>query len=65
MSIFDTPRRNRVDLFKPAELAIWKAMEQIEKMPADIRLTEAQTLLSKAKDLVSDFIDDKEEKIIT
>lgn len=51
------PRRNRLDLNTPAELAIYNAMQEIEKMPADVKLTEAVILLSKAKILVSDFID--------
>lgn len=47
-----------MDLWQPAELAIHDAMQAVEKMPADIRLTNAVILLIKAKDLVSDFIDD-------
>lgn len=50
-------RRIRLDLMKPAEVAIYVAMNEVEKLPADIKLTEAVTLLAKAKDLVSDFID--------
>jgi hypothetical protein len=53
----EIPRRMRLDLKRPAELAIYNAMQEVEKIGADIRLTEAITLLSKAKDLVSDFID--------
>lgn len=53
-------RRNRIDLMKPAELAIYNAMQEIEKIGADIRLTEAQVLLTKAKNLVADFIDENE-----
>ena len=41
----------------PSELAIHRAMQEIEKLPPDERLTEAVTLLQKAKDLVSDFVD--------
>lgn len=53
----EPPRRIRLDLMKPAELAIFLAMQEVEKLPADINLTEAVNLLAKAKDLVSDFID--------
>mgnify|MGYP003451099997 CR=1 FL=1 len=55
----EIPRRNRLDLNTPTELSIYKAMQKVEKMPADVRLTEAVTLLAKAKDLVSDFVDSK------
>lgn len=34
-------------------------MQEVEKLPADVKLTEAVTLLAKAKDLVSDFVDAK------
>lgn len=53
----EIPRRNRLDLNVPAEKAIYDAMQEVEKLPADVRLTEAVSLLAKAKDLVSDFVD--------
>lgn len=55
----EIPRRNRLDLNTPAEKAIYDAMQEVEKLPADVKLTEAVTLLAKAKDLVSDFVDAK------
>lgn len=55
----EIPRRNRLDLNTQTELAIYNAMQEVEKMPADVKLTEAVTLLAKAKDLVSDFVDSK------
>jgi hypothetical protein len=55
--IGEIPRRNRLDLNTLAELAIHNAMEEVEKAGADVKLTEAITLLAKAKDLVSDFVD--------
>lgn len=55
----EIPRRNRLDLNTPAEKAIYDAMQEVEKLPADVKLTEAITLLAKAKDLVSDFVDAK------
>jgi hypothetical protein len=58
----DIPRRIRVDLFTPAEKAIWDAQQEVEKLPADIRLTEAGTLLGQARNKVSDFVDGVEEK---
>lgn len=36
----------------PAEKAIYNAIQEVEKLPADIRLTEAVGLLRKAKDSV-------------
>jgi len=51
------PRRARLDLNTPAEKAIYDAMQEVEKMPADEKLTEAVILLGKARDLIADFID--------
>lgn len=53
----DIPRRNRLDLNMPAELAIYEAIQEVEKLPADVRLTNAVIKLQEAKELVSDFID--------
>lgn len=50
-------RRHRLDLMEPAELAIVNAVGEVEKMPADVRLTNAVILLEKARNLVADFID--------
>ncbi len=55
----DSPRRNRLDLNTPAEKTIYFAMQEVEKMGADIKLTEAITLLSNARNLVADYIDNK------
>lgn len=54
-----TPRRNRLDLMEPAEKMIQEAIWEIETIGADERLTKAEYLMSKAKDLISDFIDKK------
>lgn len=55
----DIPRRCRVDLMSPAELAIRNACLAVEEMPADVRLTAAVNLLQEARDKVADFIDNK------
>jgi hypothetical protein len=55
----DFSRRERLDLMRPIELKIYKIMEEVKRMPADMRLTEAAILLDKARNLVSDFIDDR------
>jgi hypothetical protein len=53
----EIPRRVRIDLNTPAERAIYDAMIEVEKLPADVRLTEAVTLLGKARDAVADYVD--------
>jgi hypothetical protein len=53
----DFPRRNKLWLMVPAETVIYLAMQEVEKLGADVKLTNAVCLLAKAKDLVSDFID--------
>ena len=55
----DFPRRNQLDKCTPAELAIYKAMEEVEKAGADVKLTEAIIKLQEAKELVADFVDEK------
>ncbi len=56
------PRRIRVDLNEPAELAIRAAVDAVEALPADPRLTDAVNLLQAAREKVADFIDDRPEK---
>lgn len=51
------PRRIRLDLMTPVELAIYEVQEMIEKMPADVKLTLAGEKLREARSLVADFID--------
>jgi len=53
------PRRNQLDLLTPAELAIFEAMQAVEKIGADEKLTEAVIILQKARDLVADFIEEQ------
>jgi len=59
MDITEFPRRNRLDLNTPAELAIYEAIQEVEKVGADVRLTDVVIMLGKAKDLLSDFVDSK------
>lgn len=58
------PRRNMLDLNTPAELAIYNAMQEVEKAGADTKLTDAIMFLQKAKDCVSDFVDAKEGEVL-
>ena len=51
-------RRNDILQHTPAEAAITAAMDAVERLPADSRLTEAVVLLSQARDKVADFVDD-------
>lgn len=53
------PRRNRMDLNIPAEASIQNAIWEVEKVGADVKLTEVVILLGKAKDLLSDYVDEK------
>lgn len=54
----EIPRRICLPEMVPAELAITEAMQKVEAMPADTRLTEAVVLLEKARDKVADYVDD-------
>jgi hypothetical protein len=51
------PRRSRMDLMVPAELAICGAVEAVEKAGCDLRLTDAVILLARARDKVADFVE--------
>ena len=58
----DIPRRNRVDQWTDAERAIDVAMQAVEDMPADVRLTDAVVLLGAARASVADFVDGVERR---
>lgn len=53
-------RRNRIDQYTAAELAIREAMLKVEAAGCDPLLTEAITLLDKAKERVADYVDREE-----
>mgnify|MGYP001595300047 CR=1 FL=1 len=53
----ETPRRIRLDLNNAAELAIHNAIQEVEKLGADVRLTNAVIKLQQAKDDVSNYVD--------
>ena len=50
-------RRDRIDLYTPAETAIRQAMLAVEEAGCHVLLTDAVILLGQAKDKVADFID--------
>lgn len=52
-------RRARIDLWTPAEKAINDAVQIVEEMEADEKLTDAVILLGKAQNKVADFVDSK------
>jgi hypothetical protein len=56
----EIPRRIRIDLMTPAELAIRNAMAEVEKAGADVLLTDAVILLQQAQNKVADFVDQKQ-----
>jgi len=53
----DVPRRNRIDLNTPAELAIRQAIHIVEEVGTHPLLTEAVILLGQAREKVADYID--------
>jgi hypothetical protein len=57
MSENQIPRRSQLQKMVPAEKLIFEAIQEIEKMGANVLLSDAQLLLSQAKDKVSDFVE--------
>lgn len=55
----EIPRRNRMDLWTPAEKAIQAAVDEVEKAGASEKLTKAVLLLSEARSLVADHVEGK------
>lgn len=53
----EIPRRARVDLWCDAEKAIQAAVDAVEAMPADVRLTDAVNQLWEARQSVADYVD--------
>jgi hypothetical protein len=53
----DIPRRIRIDLFTPAEKAIFDAVQVVEQAGAHPLLTDAVILLGQAREKVADFVD--------
>lgn len=51
------PRRHSLPHCKPAELAIRKAIDEVELLGADEKLTEIITELNDTLEKLSDFID--------
>lgn len=58
------PRRNQMQQWCESERKIYEAMQAVEAMAADVRLTDAVVLLGAARDRVADFVDGIEGKRI-
>jgi len=58
----DFPRRIQMQQWCEAERQIYEAMQAVERMAADVRLTDAVVLLGAARDRVADFVDGIEGK---
>ena len=54
----DIPRRRRLHLMTPAELAIQEAVALVDKLPASPAATAVLNRLHEAQDLVADIVDD-------
>jgi hypothetical protein len=55
--MYEIPRRIQLDKMTIAELAILNAVQLVEEMGADVRLTNAVNLLAIAREQVADFVD--------
>lgn len=53
----EIPRRIDMGRWIAAERAIYDAVQAVEQMPADVRLTDAVVLLQAARDAVADYQD--------
>ncbi len=62
MESSDVPRRARLDQMTPAERAIYDAVQAVEAMPTDVRLTDAVVLLGGARESVADYVDGIEQR---
>lgn len=60
--MIEFPRRCRLDLNTSAELAIYKAIQDVEEIGVDERLTDIVIMLVKARDLLSDYVDSDSDK---
>ena len=53
----DLPRRIRLDLMTPEELALYNMVDEIEKLGAHPLLTDVVVLLGDARSKLSDWVD--------
>jgi hypothetical protein len=62
-NINSVPRRYRLDLLTPAEIALWQALSAIQDSGAHPFLTEAGELVKQARDKVADYVELEQGKI--
>ena len=55
----EIPRRIRLDRMTTADRFIYDAVQKVERVGADVRLSEAVILLQQARDKVADDVDEK------
>ena len=54
----EIPRRAYLDRLIPAERSIYDAIQLVEALGADVRLTDVVVRLGEAKDKLADYVDD-------
>lgn len=54
---YGVPRRIRLDLLTPAELAVYEAVQAVERLPAHPALTEVVCTLQTARERLADYVD--------
>lgn len=57
LTMNEIPRRCQLDKLTLAELAIHNAIQEIERMGANVTLTRIISTLNIAKDMLSDYVD--------
>jgi hypothetical protein len=53
------PRRSCIYLLTPAEKAVYDAAQAVEKVGADVRLTDAVVLLQQVREKLADYFDEQ------
>ena len=53
------PRRMRLDLLTPNELLVYNVGQEVEKMGADVLLTDAVILLQQVREKLADYVEAK------
>ena len=59
ISTNDFPRSANLCYLTPSESLIWNAIQEVEKLGADVRLTNVVILLGQARDLLAEVIDER------
>lgn len=59
MTDLNFPRRACIYLLTPTEKSVYDAMQEVEQLGADVRLTDAVVLLSQAREKLADYFDEQ------